>query len=59
MDRQTETALVLPLVVAHEVGVLGDVDGLHGEAAEALAAVDVLFFVFLGLWRWGEVREVS
>jgi hypothetical protein len=29
-------------VVAHEVGVFRDVDGLQGEAAEALAAVDVL-----------------
>ena len=29
-------------MVSHEVGVLGEVDGLHGEAAEALPPVDGL-----------------
>ena len=42
VHREAEAALVLPQVVAHEVGVFRDVDGLQGEAAEALAAVDVL-----------------
>ena len=45
VDRQAQAALVLPQVVAHEVWVLRDVYRLEGEAAEALAAVDVLLGV--------------
>lgn len=42
VQRQAEFALVAAEMVAHEVGVLGEVDGLHGEAAEALPPVDGL-----------------
>ena len=53
VHRQAQAALVLPQVVSHEVGVLGDVYGLEGEAAEALTAVDVLCWLFF--WRgWGD-----
>lgn len=40
VQRQAKLTLVTAEVVAHEVGVLGEIDGLEGEAAEALAAVD-------------------
>jgi len=42
VQRQAELALVAAEVVAHEVGVLGEVDGLESEAAEALPPVDGL-----------------
>lgn len=42
VQRQAQLALVAAEVVAHEVGVLGEVDGLEGEAAEALPPVDGL-----------------
>lgn len=42
VQRQAQLALVAAEVVAHEVGVLGKVNGLEGEAAEALPPVDGL-----------------
>lgn len=42
VQRQAKLALIAAEVVAHEVGVLGEVDGLEGEAAEALPPVDGL-----------------
>lgn len=37
---QAKLALVASEVVAHEVGVFGEVDGLEGESSETLFAVD-------------------
>lgn len=42
VERQAKLALVTAEMVSHEVRVLGEVDGLHGEAAEALPPVDGL-----------------
>lgn len=42
VQRQAKFALVAAEMVAHEVGVLGKVDGLEGEAPEALPPVDGL-----------------
>ena len=42
MEGETQTALILPQVVAHEVGVLREVDRLQGKPAQALSSVDSL-----------------
>ena len=42
VQREAEAALILPQVVAHEVGVLCQVDGLQREAPQALPPVNGL-----------------
>lgn len=40
VQSQAQLTLVAAEVVAHEIGVLGEVDSLEGKSAETLAAVD-------------------
>lgn len=40
VQRQAKLTLVAAKVVAHEVGIFGEIDGLEGESPEALSAVD-------------------
>lgn len=42
VQRQAQLALIAAEVIAHEIGVLGEVDSLEGQAAEALPPVDGL-----------------
>lgn len=42
MQRQAQLALIAAEVVAHEIGILGEVDGLEGQAAETLPPVNSL-----------------
>ena len=42
VERQAELALIAAEMVSHEVGVLGEVDGLEREPAQALPPVDGL-----------------
>lgn len=39
---QTQLTLITAEVIPHKIGILGKVDGLEGEPAEALSAVDSL-----------------
>lgn len=42
MECETESALILPQVISHEVRVLGQVYGFQGQAPQALPSVNSL-----------------